>query len=373
MHWWALLAATFVLVATALTGCADFSSQDRDQAAGQFSANNDSFEQKQKTPSPEPSAPQNPGPPPTGPCVDPDPQVIATCLASTGGLMPGDDQATTTVVAERTTGKLITAKRYGPQRAIASFDVDGSGDGGLVDFALSPTYSQDRLIYALVTTASDNRVVRIAPGDVAKPILTGIPKGATGNMGALYFRSPTELLVATGDAGDPASAANPASLAGKLLSVTSFGSGANPPPKILAAGFGSNVALCHNDTGSVYVTDRTQTEDRLQAVGSGTPKVLWTWPDRPEVAGCAVSSGQIFVTTTRTQQILALTEPTRDKPTITPPTVVLEKRYGALGRIVSSTSGAMLFATVNKASGNPVGTDDRVVRFIPPASSENRA
>ena len=373
MHWWALLAATFVLVAAALTGCADFSSQDRDQAAGQFSANNDSFEQKQKTPSPEPSAPQNPGPPPTGPCVDPDPQVIATCLASTGGLMPGDDQATTTVVAERTTGKLITAKRYGPQRAIASFDVDGSGDGGLVDFALSPTYSQDRLIYALVTTASDNRVVRIAPGDVAKPILTGIPKGATGNMGALYFRSPTELLVATGDAGDPASAANPTSLAGKLLSVTSFGSGANPPPKILAAGFGSNVALCHNDTGSVYVTDRTQTEDRLEAVGSGAPKVLWTWPDRPEVAGCAVSSGQIFVTTTRTQQILALTEPTRDKPTITPPTVVLEKRYGALGRIVSSTSGAMLFATVNKASGNPVGTDDRVVRFIPPASSENRA
>ena len=78
---------------------------------------------------------------------------------------------------------------------VASFDVDGSGDGGLVDFALSPTYSQYRLIYALITTPSDNRVVRIAPGDVAKPILTGIPKGATGNMGALYFRSPTELLV----------------------------------------------------------------------------------------------------------------------------------------------------------------------------------
>ena len=110
----------------------------------------------------------------------------------------------------------------------------------------------------------------------------------------------------------------------------------------------------------------------MQIVESGGPKVLWTWPDKPDVAGCAVSSGQIFVTTTRTQQILALTEPTRDKPTITPPAVVLEKRYGALGRIVSSASGAMLFATVNKASGNPVGTDDRVVRFIPPASSENR-
>lgn len=372
LRFWALLTGMIMLLVATLAGCADFSGQDRDRSAGQFSANNESLQQKQQTPTPAPSTPENPGPPPTGPCVDPDPQVIATCLASTGGVMAGDDQATTTVVAERTTGKLITAKRYGPQRAIASFDVDGSGDGGLIDFALSPSYSQDRLIYALITTASDNRVVRIAPGDVAKPILTGIPKGATGNMGALYFRSPTELLVATGDAGDPAAAANPSSLAGKLLSVTSFGSGANPAPKVLASGFGSNVALCHNDTGALYVSDRTSTEDRLQIVESAGPKVLWTWPDRPEVAGCAVSAGQIFVTTTRTQQILSLTEPTRDKPTITPPVVVLEKRYGALGRIVSSTSGAMLFATVNKASGNPVGTDDRVVRFIPPASSENR-
>ena len=268
---WALLTGAIMLAAVVLTGCADFSAQDRDRAAGDFSANNDSPQKQQQTPTPEPSTPENQGPPPTGPCVDPDPQVIATCLASTGGLMPGDDQATTTVVAERTTGKLITAKRYGPQRAIASFDVDGSGDGGLVDFALSPTYSQDRLIYALITTPSDNRVVRIAPGDVAKPILTGIPKGATGNMGALYFRSPTELLVATGDAGDPSAAANPASLAGKLLSVTSFGSGANPPPKVVASGFGSNVALCHNDTGALYVADRTATEDRLQIVESAGP------------------------------------------------------------------------------------------------------
>ena len=49
-----------------------------------------------------------------------------------------------------------------------------------------------------------NRVIRIADGDVPKPILTGIPKGATGNMGALIFTSPTTLMVLTGDAGDPA-------------------------------------------------------------------------------------------------------------------------------------------------------------------------
>lgn len=129
--------------------------------------------------------------------------MIATCLASTGGVRAGDDEGAVTVVAERTTGKIITTKRYGPQRVVASFDVDGSGDGGLIDFAFSPTYQQDQLIYALITTPTDNRVVRLAPGDVAKPILTGIPKGATGNMGAILFASPSELLVATGNAGNP--------------------------------------------------------------------------------------------------------------------------------------------------------------------------
>lgn len=356
-----------------VAACADFSQQDRDQAAGPFSPNNESFE-VQSTQPPQ-STPENPGqesPPPPGPCVDPDPAVIATCLASTGGVRAGDDEGAVTVVAERTTGKIITTKRYGPQRVVASFDVDGSGDGGLIDFAFSPTYQQDQLIYALITTPTDNRVVRLAPGDVAKPILTGIPKGATGNMGALLFASPSELLVATGNAGNPAAAGDPGSLAGKLLAVTDLSSGSTTRPKILASGLGANVALCPSASGGLYMTDQGPTEDRLQSVEeSGATTVLWTWPDKPQIAGCAATGGQIFVTETRTQRIEAINEPTRQRPTITPPTVVLEKRYGALGRITALDNGVVQFATVNRAYGQPVSTDDRVVRFIPPAGSES--
>lgn len=367
----ALLVAVVVSVAI-LAGACDFSAQDRDRAAGPFTPNNESVA-VQSAPPPQSTPPeQTEPPPPPGPCVDPDPSVIATCLASTGGLMPGDEQGNTTVVAERTTGKIISSKRYGPQRTIASFDVDGSGDGGLIAFAMSPTYAQDQLIYALITTPSDNRVVRLAPGDVAKPILTGIPKGATGNMGAMMFRSPHELVVATGDAGDPGAATNPGSLAGKVLSVTSLTSGANPPPRVLASGFGSDVALCSGKSQTLYATDRGATEDRLQALGDSGPRVLWTWPDRPQIAGCAVAAGQIFVTTTRTQHIESITEPTRERPTVEPPQVVLDKRYGALGRIVGLDSGLLQFATVNKAYGSPVSTDDRVVRFFPPSKAENR-
>ncbi|MEE3852660.1 PQQ-dependent sugar dehydrogenase [Gordonia sp. LSe1-13] len=365
-----MVGATLGLLVITASGCADFTEQDRAQDAGAWSANNES-PARQEQPRPSPTEP--PAPPPPGPCVDPDPAVIATCLQSTGSVMPGDDRGEVTVVAERTTGKIITTKRYGPHRVLATAPVDASGDGGLIDFAFSPTYDQDRLIYALITTPADNRIVRLAPNDVPKPILVGIPKGATGNMGSMYFRTPGELIVATGNAGSPAAATDPSSLAGKILAVTSFRSGANPPPRVLASGLGSTVSLCPSaTTGTVYVADQTATEDRVQVLEQSGPKVLWTWPDRPQIAGCAVTSGAIFVSTTRTQRIEALSEPTGEQPAITPPAVVLEKRYGALGRMVALENGVLQFATVNRTSGRPVSTDDRVVRWLPPSSSEDR-
>lgn len=368
---WRVLVTLLTAVVVLVGGCADFSAQDNQREAGAFSPNNRPSGQPEPTPPPE--TPRETQPPPTGPCVDPDPAVIATCLASTGGVMPGDEQGEVTVVAERTTGKIITTKRYGPARTLGETPVDASGDGGLIDFAYSPTYSQDRLIYAYITTPSDNRIVRLAPGDVPKPILTGIPKGATGNMGAMYFRSPTELVVATGNAGNPAAADDPSSLAGKVLLVTSFTSGDGPRPAILASGFGSSVVLCPNaSTGTVYVADQTATEDRVQVLEEGGPKVLWTWPDRPQIAGCGVAGGSIFVSTTRTQRIEAINEPTREEPTITAPAVVLDRRYGALGRMAALPNGLLQVATVNKEVGSAKPTDDRVFRFLPSGGGNDR-
>ncbi|WP_439029415.1 PQQ-dependent sugar dehydrogenase [Gordonia terrae] len=368
---WRVLVTVLAVVTIAVGGCADFSAQDREREAGAFSPNNRPSGQPE--PTPPPATPRETQPPPTGPCVDPDPAVIATCLASTGGLMPGDEQGEVTVVAERTTGRILTTKRYGPQRTLGEAQVDASGDGGLIDFAFSPTYSQDRLIYALITTAADNRIVRLAPGDVPKPILTGIPKGTTGNMGSMYFRSPTELVVATGDAGNPAAADDPSSLAGKVLLVTSLSSGTNPRPAILAAGFGSTVSLCPNaSTGTVYIADQKATEDRVQVLEEGGPKVLWTWPDKPQIAGCGVAGGNIYVSTTRTQRIEGINEPTREEPTITAPVVVLDRRYGALGRMAALPNGLLQVATVNKQVGAAKPTDDRVFRFLPSGGGNDR-
>ena len=54
----------------------------------------------------------------------------------------------------------------------------GPATAGLMDIVMSPTYKQDRLMYAYISTPTDNRVIRVADGDIPKDILTGIPKGA---------------------------------------------------------------------------------------------------------------------------------------------------------------------------------------------------
>src|SRR4029078_10924052 len=122
-------------------------------------------------------------------------------------------------------------------------------------------------MYPSVSPPTDNRVVRIADGDVPKPILTGIPKGATGNTGALVFTSPTTLMVQTGDAGNPAQAADPGSLAGKLLRIEQPTTVDQAPTTTALSGLGPGGSMCVDPADeSLYVTDRTPTADRLQRI-----------------------------------------------------------------------------------------------------------
>ncbi|AUH68432.1 MULTISPECIES: PQQ-dependent sugar dehydrogenase [Gordonia] len=366
-----LAAASAVAVVLASTSCVNFSEEDQAADQGSFTAPPTMQQAPEQPPAP-PSDDQGGGPPPTGPCVDPDPAVIATCLASTGGVRPADSSGRSTYVAERTTGKIILSKRYGPQRAVAGVEVDASGDGGLVDFEMSPTYAEDQLIYALITTGSDNRVVRIAPTGSVKPILTGIPKGATGNMGSISFASPTELIVATGDAGDPAAASNPASLAGKIFSIDP--NVADPKPDIRASGLGSNVALCPSpgSDGQLYVADSGAPGDRLSLVGPRGLQTLWSWPDRPGVSGCAVGKDWIAVSIAKAQRLDTFMRPAAGSTSVGKPSPQdFRKSYGAVGRM-TSVAGAAQMATVNKATrGADVKSyDDRVAIYLPKAGED---
>ena len=193
-------------------------------------------------PPPSPSAPSSPTPPssgpqsppgssgpPSDPCVPTDPAVIAACLDAPWGLVPLAD-GLSALVGERRTGRILrVAYQRKPVLVATVPGIDPAGGGGLLGLAVSPSYDEDGLLYAYVSTATDNRIVRIAAGGVPKPIFTGIPRGSRNNGGPITFDG-RYLLVATGDTGRPALAGSVSSLAGKVLRLDEFG---HP------AGFGS--------------------------------------------------------------------------------------------------------------------------------------
>ena len=157
--------------------------------------------------------------------------MVATKLVEPTGLVVLPDG--TALVGERKTGRIYRVQPDGSRPATlvqTLAGVDGTGDGGLLDLAISPTYAEDGLIYAYLTTATDNRVVHFALGSAPSVVIGGIPRGGTGNTGRIAFDATGALLTGTGDAGNPALAASPTSLAGKVLRTDDIGKPAAGQP-----------------------------------------------------------------------------------------------------------------------------------------------
>lgn len=351
------LVAASLTALLALTGCARFDSA----ASAPFSTEPERGPAPSSSPTPPPPLPDKPFPkacPATG--------VMQGCLQSTSGLIMGPDSHSA-LVAERLTGAVEQISTTAEPKLKVVIPVDPSGDGGLLDIVLSPSYKQDRLMYAYISTPTDNRVIRIADGDVPKPILTGIPKGVTGNTGALIFTSPTTLMVLTGDAGNPAAAADPASLAGKLLRIEQPTTVNQAPQTTALSGLGAGGGLCIDSSdGSLYVTDRAPTADRLQRITKDSKvSTVWSWPDRPGIAGCAASDGTVLVNLVNTKQTVAVRQ-AKDTGAVTgDPEVVRQDTHGHAFALKMSADGNAWGATVNKTAGDAEKFDDVVFPLFP--------
>ena len=318
-----------------------------------------------------PGPPSTPPPPPPlppkpFPKVCPAPGVMQGCLESTSGLIMGSD-AKTALVAERVTGAVKEVSISAEPKIKTVIGVDGSGDGGLLDIVLSPTYSQDRLMYAYISTPTDNRVIRIADGDVPKDILTGIPKGAIGNAGSLLFTSPTTLLVQTGDAGNPGAANDPKSLAGKVIRIEQPTTVGQAPPTTALTGLGGGGDMCVDPADkSLYVTDRTAGGDRLQRIGPDSKATtVWTWPNRPGVAGCVALDGTVLVNLVNTKQTVAVHLAQATGAVTGEPEVVREGTRGHAWALAVSPDGNIWGATVNRTAGDAEELDDVVFPLFP--------
>ncbi|WP_344415462.1 PQQ-dependent sugar dehydrogenase [Amycolatopsis minnesotensis] len=378
-NWWpvALLAGGSLL----LSGCAEFD----DRAASQTYAPAPTLT-PEAGPAPElpeiggtpggPSAPKGAPStkvqPPQG-CTDFDKAVVETCLDTVAAVaaLPGEGDNPAALAGERRSGRILRVAANTDPAQIAKVDVDATGDGGLTGLALSPSYAEDQLVFAYVTTATDNRVVRIANGQAPKPVLTGIPRGATGNRGAILPDGKGALLVATGDAGNPAEAAGDASLAGKVLRIDTAGKPAPGNPSAGSAVFASGLhapgGLCKSADGSrLWVTDRDDNRDLLHRIQPGASLSIpaWTWPAKPGVAGCVDAGAQLWVAAAAAGNMQNL--PITPEGTVggKPQETMNGKNgtsYGKLSALSPIDQRYAFAGTVNKDGGKPVSSDDRVV------------
>lgn len=359
------------LLSVLLTGCATFPDdgprewRPKLEDAGELGGPPVVPDAEPDTPLPPggPGGGQSGSPQPIG-CVDPDPQVIATCLDPVGAIAPLPD-GRSALVAERATGRVLRVERGSVPRLVATVPVDAAA-GGLTGLVLSPAYSEDRLVYAYATTATDSRVMRISTGEPPEPILTGIPRAPGGALGVDRTGA---LLVATGDGGG---ATDAASLAGKLLRIDTLGRPAtgNPDPAspIYSSGLRAPTGVC-TDTGGTasWVTDRAAAQDVLLRIAPGPLDApAWTWPNRPGVSGCVAQQGLVAVSQDGAAALYVLRTGSSGGFTGEPETL-LAGTYGRLGTVSPGPEGLLWLGTVNKSGGVPKSSDDRVIRIQPPA------
>ncbi|WP_242653910.1 PQQ-dependent sugar dehydrogenase [Klenkia soli] len=330
-------------------------------------------------PAPAPGDPSTPGADEEDPG---DPNVLATDLAVPTGLVLLPDG--TGVVAERETGRLLQVfpDRSPARELMVVPGVDTTGDGGLLGLALSPTFAQDGLFYAYLSTATDNRVVRFPLGGTPNPVVTGIPRGETRNGGGLVFGVDGTLYVGTGDTGVATLAQDPASLAGKVLAYDVFGQPVGTGP-VYSSGLSNVQGLCVGADGTVYATDDAATGpdelDRLVpggdygspvAVPGANPAVLTVPAETGGLAGCAISGSFVFLGALDGEQVVLATLGPDGAP-VDEPQPFLADEYGRLRTVVVDADGALWITTSNTDGlGTPAEDDDKVLRIQPPASDQ---
>ncbi len=381
--------APAVLAAALLTlaGCADFTAEPARatvqaslSAAAMHPQDDRSFPipTTAGTPTPtDPSAPPSETAP-ADPCRPADTTIIAACLEAPWGLAVLPD-GVSALVGERTTGRILrVAPQAEPVEVARVSGLDSTGGGGLLGLALSPHYGEDGLIYAFVTTPTDNRIVRIAPGDVPKEIFAGIPRGtgpAGRQGGRITFGVDGFLYIATGDAGVTGAGQDPKSLAGKVLRLDEFGrpapatgtpSAGDPAAAIYASGLADPSGICALGADGIAVVDRVGAADILAPVTAGvdltTVPATWTFPVSDGGAvDCAADDSVLAATSLDQQLVTVLTRGTDGGFTGTP-TRLATGVYGRLLSLDAGTQGVLWATTANRdGQGEPQPRDDLVV------------
>jgi glucose/arabinose dehydrogenase len=313
-------------------------------------------------------------------------RTMASRLSVPWGLafLPGGDA----LVSERATGRVLRIPhRGGKARVVMKVrGLDPQGiEGGLLGLAVSPKYSNDHLVYAYVTTATDNRIVRFKLGGSVHAIFTGIVRGRFHDGGRIGFGPDGMLYAAVGDATRGSRAQDPASPNGKILRLTPSGAvpADNPFPgsPVWSLGHRNVQGLAWDRSGRLWATefgDKKFDEINLIVKGANygwptvegpgdtsggkftNPIAFWTPTSTASPSGAAVAGNNLYVAGLQCYCLFRI--PIHGAKLGTAKKLYAN-RYGRLRTVATAPDGSVWFTTSNRdGRGNPAKTDDRVLR-----------
>lgn len=305
-------------------------------------------------------------------------------LAEGGLLVSSRDKGTITRIDEKTGEKTVLGDVPG---------VAAAGEGGLLGIALSPDYASDHMIYAYLTTASDNRIVRMLY-DAKKPsgeqlgapdtIFKGIPKGMIHNGGRIAFGPDKMLYAGAGETGDRGQAQDKKALGGKILRMTPDGEPApgNPFPDSVVYSYGHrNVqGLAWDDEQRLWASEFGQdTWDELNQIKPGDnygwpvvegvgkdpkyhdPVAQWHTDDASP-SGIAYAEGSIWMAGLKGERLWRI--PLNGTKTSADPQAFLQGKYGRLRTVVSAGGDKLwLMTSETDGRGSPGKGDDRLLEI----------
>lgn len=318
---------------------------------------------------------------------------VVTGLAVPWGIafLPSEPDPGTALVSERDTARIL---RVTPGRDPVEVGVvpgvrpgiEESGEGGLLGLLWVPE-SVNRPLYAYLSTAVDNRVVRMAyeQGRIGEPevVLAGIPTGVNHNGGRLALGPDGMVYVSTGETYEIALAQDKNSLGGKILRMTPDGKVPfGNPFKTFVWSYGHrNIeGLSFDGAGNLWSSEfGAQTWDELNLIEGGAnygwplaegsdgengfTRPVSQWPTEECSPGSvAVTAQTAWVPALQGECLWAvpLTGEVAGRQVRW-----LDGEYGRLRTAQAAPDGALWVSTSNRdGRGEPVRGDDRILRVV---------
>ncbi|MGO4534668.1 PQQ-dependent sugar dehydrogenase [Leifsonia sp. 2MCAF36] len=305
------------------------------------------------------------------------------------------------LISERDAGRVRERLQGGGFRDVGTVPgVVHLWEGGLLGLAV-PSGSAPTQLYAYLTTADDNRVVRMpltgAPGSYGigapTPVVTGIPKAANHDGGRIAFGPDGMLYITAGDASNPANAQDVSSLGGKVLRVTPDGRvpADNPFPgsPVWTYGHRNPQGIGWDARGTMWASEFGQnTWDELNIIRAGSnygwPEVegiggdpkytdpVYQWPTaQASPSGLAVVGDTVFLAALRGQRLWTAWPKAGAAPVTVAP--FFDGDFGRLRDVVAVGDRIWLLTNNTDGRGSPRAGDDRLIEVpLTPAQTAKR-